>query len=247
MFPFTHIWFSQNVLGYSNNMTVLGSIFPDALVSDKLNHDDTHNIGWNMYKFFMEEKPELMDFVKSAMTHTVSPKGLDYYGDGIYEEQKGYCFLKAESIVDEVIEACNIPKEYGLWKAHNFIEMAVEFEILHENEQLVVLLDKSLQDNPTICEIESSLETFYGLEHGTLKHSFRKFQHFVYKEDVSSRILSINYDHHMKLRHGINIDIDKASKIIDKAKHIINEDYIDFLANAEEKVRETLDYGMENF
>jgi len=226
-------------------MTVLGAIFPDAFVSNKLNHDDTHNFGWNMYRFYQEKEPELIDFVISAMTHTISPKGLDYYGDGVYGEQEGYCFLKAESIVDEVVDACNIPKEYGLWKAHNFIEMAVELEVLNDNKQLLKQLDEALHDDLMMYEIESYLETFYSLEHGFLKNCFKRFKHFVYKEDISSRVLSIKYDHHMKLKHGINIDIDKASKIIDKAKYIIKDDYIDFFITTEKKVKEMLSVRME--
>ncbi|HHY78313.1 MAG TPA: hypothetical protein GX498_07400 [Clostridiales bacterium] len=237
MFPFTHIWFSHNVLGYTNNMTVLGSIFPDAFVSSELDYNATHKTGWKLYDYFAKDKPELLDFVKSTVTHTVSPEGLDYYGDESYKGSKGYCFQKAESIVEEVIEACNIPENFGIWKAHNFIEMAIEINILNENGYLLGFLDKALQDSSIMNEIERSLESYYGLKTGSLKNNFKKFQHFVYKENVSSRILSINYDHHMKVRHGINIDIDKASKVIDKAKHIIHDDYAGFLEEAVIKVK----------
>lgn len=245
MFPFTHIWFSRNVLGYSNNMTVLGSIFPDALVSRELPYEATHRVGWDLYDYYYEKNSKFLDFAISATTHTVSPKGLDYYGDDAYEGSMGYCFQKAESIVEEVIDACNIPVEFGLWKAHNFIEMAVEFEILNENEDFLELLDKALKDNHTMHEIESSLEEYYGLETGKLKNSFKRFQHFVYTENISSHILSINYDYHMKARHGISIDIDKASRIIDKAKHIIRDDYIDFFTFIEKKVKEMLHDRLE--
>ncbi|NLM44156.1 MAG: hypothetical protein GX201_09120 [Clostridiales bacterium] len=240
MFPFTHIWFSRNVLGYSNNMTVLGSIFPDAFVSLILDYDATHKTGWKLYDYFNIKKPKLLDFVKSSVTHTVSPKGLDYYGDESYRGSKGYCFQKAESIVEEVIEACNIPEKFGLWKAHNFIEMAIELIILNENEYLLELLDKALKDNLAMHDIECSLESYYGLRTGSLRNNFKKFKHFVYKENISSRILSINYDHHMKARHGISIDIDKASRIIDKAKHIIHDDYVEFFEVAVTRVREML-------
>lgn len=246
MFPFTHIWFSRNVLRYTNNMTVLGSIFPDAFVSKELPYDVTHNIGWDLYDYCYEKDFNLVDFAISAATHTVSPKGLDYYGDNAYEGADGYCFQKAVSIVEEVIEACNIPVEFGLWKAHNFIEMAVEFEILNNNKDLVNLLDEALKDEQTMHEIESSLEEYYRLESGTFRNYFKRFQHFVYKENISSHILSINYDYHMKVRHGINIDIDKASKIIDKAKHIISDDYKRFFAVTEKRVRDMIDDRLES-
>ncbi|MEA4960289.1 hypothetical protein [Lutispora sp.] len=245
MFPFTHIWFSQRVLGYSNNMTVLGAIFPDALVSAKLNYEATHKIGWHIFDYFYKEKPELWDFIKSGVTHTVYPRGLDFYGDEEYKGSKGFCFQKAIEIVEEVIDACNIPEEYGLWKAHNFIEMAVELNILNKNNKLPMLLENALKDTELIKETEFILEKFYELEPGILRNSFVRFESFVYKESVDSFILSINYDQHMKNRHGISIDIDKASKIIDKAERIISNDYAEFFEITEKKVEEMLQKRLE--
>ena len=240
MFPFTHIWFSEKVLGYSNNMAVLGSIFPDACVSNKLSYEATHKTGWDIFDYFYKEKPELIDFIKSGITHTVSPEGLDFYGDESYNGADGYCFRKAAEIVEEVIDACNIPEEYGLWKAHNFIEMAVELNILNNNYGLKEQLQNALEDSGLISVVEFSLEKYYNMNSKSLKNCFRRFENFVYKGNVNSRILSINYDHHMKDKHGINIDIDKSSKIIDKAKAIISEDFIDFIEITEEKVSSML-------
>ncbi|MCQ1530789.1 hypothetical protein [Lutispora saccharofermentans] len=245
MFPFTHIWFSQKVLGYSNNMTVLGAIFPDALVSATLNYEATHKIGWHILDYFYREKPELLDFIKSGITHTVYPRGLDFYGDEEYKGSKGFCFQKAIEIAEEVIDACNIPKEHGLWKAHNFIEMAVELNILSENNNLPMLLEDALKDTELIKEIEATLEKFYGLEPKSLGNSFIRFESFVYKKNVDSFILSINYDQHMKNKHGISIDIDKASKIIDKAAFIISKDYAEFFETTEKKVEEMLQKRLE--
>lgn len=245
MFPFTHILFSRNVLGYSNNMTVLGSIFPDAFVSNKLSYEDTHKIGWGIFDYFHRGKPELLDFIKSVITHTVWPEGLDYYGDESYRGLKGYCFQKAAGIEEEVIDACNLPHEYGLWKAHNFIEMAIELNVLHQNINILKWLDCALKDSELIAEIELSLEKFYGLGLGSLKNSFKRFENFVYKGDINSRILSINYDHHMQNKHGIYINIDKASKIIDKAKLIISDDFDDFIKTTEINVKAMVKQRLE--
>ncbi|MDD2481676.1 MAG: hypothetical protein WCY24_03215 [Lutispora sp.] len=245
MFPFTHIWFSEKVLGYSNNMTVLGSIFPDAFVSNKLSYEATHKTGWDIFHYFCQEKPELTDFIKSGVTHMVHPEGLDFYGDEAYNGAEGYCFQKAADIVEEVIDACNIPKEFGLWKAHNFIEMAVELNILNKNHRLLEQLDYSLKDSILINQIRFSLERFYGVEPGSLKNGFKRFESFVFRDNINSHILSINYDHHMKNKHGINIDIDKASKIIDDAKLIIGKDFNNFIGITVENVKEMLQRRLE--
>ena len=49
----------------------------------------------------------------------------------------------------------------------------------------------------------------------------------------------------MKNKHGISIDIDKASKIIDKAAFIISKDYAEFFETTEKKVEEMLQKRLE--
>lgn len=123
--------------------------------------------------------------------------------------------------------------------------MAVELNILNKNNKLPMLLENALKDTELIKETEFILEKFYELEPGILRNSFVRFESFVYKESVDSFILSINYDQHMKNRHGISIDIDKASKIIDKAELIISNDYAEFFEITEKKVEEMLQKRLE--
>ena len=123
--------------------------------------------------------------------------------------------------------------------------MAVELIILNKNNKLPMLLENALKDTELIKEMELALEKFFGFEQGSLRNSFIRFENFVYKENVDSFILSNNYDHHMKNKHGISIDIDKASKIIDKAKFIISKDYAEFFENAEKNVEEMLQKRLE--
>jgi hypothetical protein len=116
MFPITHIWFSREVLGHINNMTVVGSIFPDTAVSGFLNHEQTHKVGWGLYNFFEDNCPEYIDFARGVVTHTVNPRGLDFYADEEYREgPKGYCFQKGRQIEEEVINAAKLAN------AHDFI------------------------------------------------------------------------------------------------------------------------------
>jgi hypothetical protein len=154
MFPLTHIWFSEKVLGYMNNLTVLGAVFPDIVITKCLKYDNTHNVGFGIYEHFKKTNPSFMDFVKSMLTHTVNPNGLDYYSDEAYlNGYKGYCFQKGMEIEKEVIDACNIPEEYGLWKAHNFIEMGVELNIADSEPKLSQILHNSFCDKDLITKI----------------------------------------------------------------------------------------------
>lgn len=230
MFPITHIWFSRRVLGYANNMTVLGSVFPDTVINCSLTYDQTHNIGWGLYEYFRNQSEEHLDFARAMVTHTVNPNGLDFYGDEEYGlGYKGYCFQKAVEIEKEVIQACNIPDKFGLWKAHNFIEMGIEMNIASSENELMDLFHKGLTDSRLIHEISSQIDRYYHLEGKSVADCFKRFTEIMELNGLSSLALANRYDIQMKVKHGIQIDIEKCSEIIDKSRLIVQKDFDSFI------------------
>lgn len=237
MFPMTHIWFSRRVLGYFNNMTVLGSVFPDTVVKCCFTHDQTHNIGWGLYEYFSKFAEQHLDFARAVVTHTVNPKGLDYYGDEEYGNgYKGYCFQKAAEIEKEVIEACNIPEKFGLWKAHNFIEMGIEMNIVLSNKELLNIFHSGLSDTSLICLISSHLDKYFELKDRSVADCFSKFTDLMELSDLTSSAFAKRYNKQMQVKHGISIDIPKCSNIIEKSRIIVQEDFDSFIACCTEKV-----------
>lgn len=230
MFPITHIWFSRRVLGYVNNMTVLGSVFPDTVIKCSLTYDQTHNSGWGLYDYFKAYSEEYLDFARAMVTHTVNPNGLDFYGDEEYGSgYKGYCFQKAAEIEREVIEACNIPDKFGLWKAHNFIEMGIEMNIADSENELLSIFHNGLTDSRLIREISSRTDSYFALKDMSVADCFRRFTNFMELKELSSLALAIRYDTQMQVKHGINIDIQKCSEIIEKSRSIVQEDFDSFI------------------
>ncbi len=237
LFPITHIYFSNKILGKLNTMIALGAVFPDITISGILSYDKTHREGLGLYNHFKLFHQEYIDFANAMITHTVDPKGLDYYGDEQYlEGYKGYCFQKGKLIEDEVIEVCNIPKEYGLWKAHNIIEMAVELIVYESNKEYGALLRNSLKDENMLQCICSASEDYYKIDKGALCKSMRKFSSFVELDDLSSLNLAKKYDMQMKAKHGISIQIGKCSKLIEKCCNIVSEDLESFFDYAIKQV-----------
>lgn len=241
MFPITHIWFSRKVLGYLNNMTVLGSIFPDTVISGYLTYEQTHKVGWGLYDFFEHNYPELIDFARGAVTHTVSPKGLDFYGDEDFGEgPKGYCFQKARQIELEVIEACNIPESFGLWKAHNFIEMGIELNVAESEKTLADILHEGLNDYELINALSAPLKNYFGAEKLSVPECMKRFSGFIEPENLNSFTLAKKYNKQMQTKHGISIDIDKCSNIIEKSRVIVKDDFDDFTAFCTSRVHDML-------
>ncbi|HYF82064.1 MAG TPA: hypothetical protein VEB00_03420 [Clostridia bacterium] len=241
MFPITHIWFSRRVLGYVNNLTVLGSVFPDTVIKCSLTYDQTHNAGWGLYERFRDHSEEYLDFARAAVTHTVNPKGLDFYGDEEYGSgYKGYCFQKAVEIEKEVISACNIPDKFGLWKAHNFIEMGIEMNIADSENELVSILHKGLTDNYLINELSTRIDKYFGLKERSAADCFSKFTEFMELQELSSLALANRYNAQMQVKHGIKIDISRCSDIIEKSRTIVREDFESFIDYCTEKVETML-------
>lgn len=241
MFPLTHIWFSKRVLGYVSNMTVLGSVFPDTVIKCCLTYDQTHNAGWKLYDYFKEQSEEYIDFARAMVTHTVNPRGLDFYGDEEYREgYKGYCFQKAVEIEKEVIAACNIPEKFGLWKAHNFIEMGIEMNITDSEKGLMDMFSIALNDRTLVREISNHLDRYFGLQDRSLADCFCRFTNFMELKELSSIALAIRYNSQMEAKHGINIDVSKCSEIIEKSRIIVREDFDGFIECCIDKVKAML-------
>jgi hypothetical protein len=222
-------------------MTVLGAVFPDTVIKCCLTYDQTHNVGWGLYDYFRDYSREHLDFAKAMLTHTVNPKGLDFYGDEEYGSgYKGYCFQKAVEIEKDVIDACNIPDKFGLWKAHNFIEMGIEMNIAASETELASIFHKGLTDSYLINELSTSIDKYFGLEGRAAADCFSRFTEFMELQELSSLALANRYDTQMNVKHGIKIDISRCSEIIEKSRTIVQEDFEDFIDYCTEKVETML-------
>lgn len=244
MFPITHIWFAEKVIGFINNSIILGAIFPDIVITGCLEYRQTHYCGWKLVDYLKKSCP---DFAQAVATHTVNPQGLDYYGDESYKSgYKGYCFQKGRFIEDQVIDACNIPKEFGLWKAHNFIEMGIELNVSDKNKHLVEALHRAFMDKDAVAKVSEPIERFYNLKKGEISDSYKRFAEYIELEESNCHTLAMKYDIQMKSRHSIAIDIEKAAGIIDCCRSLVDDDIQEFTEYCITKVKSMLVGGVNN-
>lgn len=244
MFPITHIWFAEKVLGRINSSVILGAIFPDIVITGCLEHKQTHCCGYELYDYL---KWDCSDFARAMATHTVSPKGLDYYGDECYGTgYKGYCFQKGSMIVEDVIRACNLPEEFGLWKAHNFIEMGIELNMIDENSSLLSKLSNAFLDKAAVNHIAEPIERYFNLKPHTIEESFQRFSEFIQLSQTSSYALAVKYDMQMQSKHNIKIDVEQSSAIIQKCRSIVKDDIDEFMRYCSIKTAEVLEGGDYN-
>lgn len=131
MFPLTHLYTAKQVLGYENEQTVLGALFPDFGAFLNIGRNVCHEMGIDMYHFAEENDARHIDFSLGVLTHGTALPGIDFYADEDYHGRKpGFCFQKGELIAEELQKACNLPPNMAVWKGHNIIELA--FDIITE-------------------------------------------------------------------------------------------------------------------
>lgn len=242
MFPLTHVHMVQKLFQPANNLLVLGSIFPDTTVGNSLSYNQTHRQGKRLYQYIKEKDPEFLPFALGVISHGVEPFGLDFFGDEKYLEfEKGYCFEKARSIIQATITVCNLPQRFGWWKAHNFIEMAIELDIASCYPETYGALNQVYEDTELIAWAGELLADFYYATPQEIMAGIFHFRNYVLEEGISANKLAVNYNNQMIKRHSIKTDIEKVEELIIWSRDLIKDSYEDFLNYCCQEITETLD------
>jgi len=233
---------AQKIFPAADQLVLLGSIFPDTTVGNSLIYSQTHCQGDRLYQYVKKREPDFLPFVLGIITHGVQPAGLDYYGDEKYLHfEKGYCFEKARSIIESTIQACNLPQRFGWWKAHNFIEMAIELEIASWQPQVRVALSQAYDNTEIIAWAAEILADFYYVTPQEIIAGITYFRNYVLDEEVNSSKLAVNYDLQMIKKHSIKINVQQVEELILYAGSLVKDDYIAFLEYCSKQIRKTLD------
>ncbi|MFZ5647031.1 MAG: hypothetical protein ACOY30_05360 [Bacillota bacterium] len=239
MYPQTHVYFAEKVLGKMNDAVALGSVFPDMAIGAGVNRDISHGSGLEMLQY-LKTHQELYDFAMANITHGVNPGGLDYYGDEKNPpSERGYCFEKGRAIVKSTIKACNIPPEMGWWKAHNIIEMGIEMRI-SSTGNYGQYLHSAFQNTRLIETVSKRLGDFFGQGPLPFVRRMSNFPSYIDLSNSTADSLAAKYDYQMYYKHRIRINIAEVSRLIDLAAEIVDNDMEDFFRMTIKKVKNTL-------
>lgn len=239
MFPQTHVYFAERVLGRINDAVTMGSIFPDMAIGAGVHRDISHCRGEELLGF-LKNSPELYDFALANITHGVKPDGLDYYGDEKNPPfERGYCFEKGRRFIGQTIKACNIPQEMGWWKAHNIVEMGIELHV-SSYAPYGEMLHQAFNNSSLIDKICKQVGSYFG--NGPLPFNSRiaSFHDYIDLEKATPESLAKKYDYQMYYKHRIRIDTVLVASLINQAAECVQNDMEDFFASVTRKVRNTL-------
>ncbi|MCL5037928.1 MAG: hypothetical protein M1269_12580 [Chloroflexi bacterium] len=238
MFPLTHLFLLSKITEL-DDLAVLGSLFPDTCIAGHLSWDDTHRHGLEFAGSLQrEEKRLLMPFLTGFFAHSVNPPGLDYYGDECMAPGKpGYSFCKAPGIVGEVVSACNLPGEMGLWKSHNVIEMAVEVRIARLYPELEKFLEQAFNSTENLSIISGPLGRHFGVSPGDIISAYGILQSFIPASLPDEVSLGAAFAGQLEHKHGIaGVSPVYVAGLIVKADSFIVGDYEEFLEDCLDKI-----------
>ncbi|MFZ5631823.1 MAG: hypothetical protein ACOY40_03180 [Bacillota bacterium] len=239
MYPQTHVYFAEKVLGKMNDAVALGSIFPDMAIGAGVNRDLSHGSGLEILKF-LESSHQLRDFALANITHGVNPSGLDYYGDEKNPPcERGYCFEKGRILVEPTIRACNLPEEMGWWKSHNIIEMGIEMRVSTGGNYGRYLYE-AFQNKNLVEEICDRLGAFFGRGFQPFLQRLSNFPSYIDLSASTAESLAAKYDYQMYYKHRIHINVAEVAKLISLAAEVVEDDIDEFFRSVTGKVKDLL-------
>jgi len=239
VYPQTHLYFAEKVLGKISDEITLGSIFPDFIISKTLDHKVAHQSGQKIYELCLTNG-KFLDLAQAVITHGINPHGLDYFGDEKYLDfERGYCFEKGRPFVEETVKACNIPSRMGWWKSHNIIEMGIELRISKIND-FGPAVRRALNNVALLKELDNMLGSITSGKSLSLVQKASFFIKHIETGCITANSLAAKYNTQMITKHNISVNIPQVALLIEKAAIAVDNDLEDFFQYAVSKVSETL-------
>jgi len=238
VFPATHLFLLSQIHPLEN-LAILGSLFPDTCITAVIPWQESHCCGFSLRDFMSpKERRELRPFLVGLLAHGIVPPGLDYYGDNSWgREEMGYAFLKAAPLVDEVIRVCRIPPEWGLWKAHNFVEMGIEAFIIDRRPDLPDCISRALLDGQALSALSEVLGRFWGKSGEDIVLAYKVLHTLTWCGSGGPKDLATMYAKQLLYRHGIyGVEEEQVARLIINAGELVRNEYESFLSSAANEI-----------
>ena len=215
MFPLAHNFLMKRIMenpkyqldkmldSLQQNLILVGSVFPDLAAGMGMHRDYAHLMGEDVYRYCYDFCPENIPFAFGVWAHGADPCGFDYYADEHWGDGKGWCFQKCAPYIDEVVKACNLPQEWGLWKAHNFVEMMAEMECAAECPDLGSSLVNAKNDPEVLQRVFRVVTEYGGAISDQVRPVINSIDEIFAITAVTPQTLGEKYADQLVRRHGI--------------------------------------------
>jgi hypothetical protein len=205
MFPIAHAYLMERIIANPTPQHYLGCVWPDMLWTGPLTHHQTHREGLALMDFARAQAPEIIPFVRAALSHGTEPHGFDWFSDEAFDPgaPKGYAFERARPFVDAIVAATRIDPKDGLWKAHNFVEMSFEMALGQAHPHLGRAVAAACADAALVRQVVAPLAAHYGVAAADLASNITRFPSSVALDQPTSLALARAYTVQLQFKHGI--------------------------------------------
>ncbi len=239
MFAISHIYVSTKVTGKSSPLLIIGSILPDlATISSEgdLIREKIHNSPMEFFTFVDSKYNHLIDLAIGVRLHSQVGRGADFYSD---DERVGYALIEGQKVNADVAKLLNTEEgKISLVLAHNFIEAAVDLNLLGSHPHLLTVYRQGIEQSD-LQEIASCLSDYLEKEDGLIYNELKNFIDFANPKHFASAEAIVDgiFLPFIRLKFGKDVDRQKASAVVHKAKTITKGTYLNFLETAVENMR----------
>ncbi len=240
MFPIVHHYANKLLHSQIHPFMVFGGIFPDLAINAGMNRDAAHEMGGDFYAWCLENAPIGLPLAKGIICHGNKPPGMDFFADEYWPGgEKGWCFQQGVPWMPKVKKATGLADNLIWWKAHNFIEMALELLVLEENPGLNLEILAALEDKTASVEVSNILRAYTKIPSQNFIAVFSRAGDIFALHKVSPETLAQKQAASLK-RKGGTPDIPAMADLILEISLSLKSYYKPFLASAIGKVAETL-------
>lgn len=195
--------FDRSFSEFEKRLMLVGSILPDFVAGMGLERDFWHEQGAEFYAFTAQHMPEAVPLALGVWLHGIDGCGFDTYADEVWQGKLGWCFLKCLPYVPDAVIACNLPREYALWKSHNLVEMAAELEVAAHYPDLGRDLLTAIHDEEVMQMICRTLGEFAGADEKRVCPILQTMEQRFSILNVSAEDCAEKYLAQLQRRHGI--------------------------------------------
>ena len=254
MNPLTHgkfsfEWIKQNGFRVNEPLVMLGSVLPDFSLVGVFPERAAHTNGVAFLKYLQDNEPALAPLGIGFMLHGEKPNCLDYFT----HSKKGYIASKSEAVA-EIVQRAKLKLDSWYHKTtDDFVHSIIEFsgDTLIEPEFVDKLHNSFAGD---LEKISWHVSNFFHSDQKNLLHALKYFKTFDFgKLQTTKGIVSSiqdfavirafsqknnTFERYSALVNKLNFwRAHKLVEVINKAREIVAEDYHEFLAKTQDRIK----------
>ncbi len=255
MNPLTHSrfslqWLQEQGFRTNENLVILGSILPDLAYMGFIPEKEAHTKGVALMQYLQENDPAYAPLGVGFMLHGEKPFCLDYFT----HRPKGYIAQKSAAIRDVLVRARFKLKQWYSHREEDLIHSIIEFsgDTLMDGDS-----GKRVQQaflSVDLARIAGHLALFFERDEARILRALQFFRRFNFQRLQNTKgvvhamqdfsiVRAFSQKNNTIERYNAIMNrlnpwrTHKLVKILNAAQEIVGEDYREFLAKTQEKVR----------